>query len=524
MTTTRHSTDNDLVDSLIDIRLLGRFAVVRPDGEVARSAFGGRQAAKLLRVLATRRGEFVSRDVLVDVIWPEQLPAEPAPALNVLIHRIRRALGRASLVASGPGGYSLIETGSCRLDTDVFLSHTEAGLDRLAGGQVRAGLASFRVAFDSWTGEPLAEDAYDDWAQPFRTRLERTHLEALEGAARAGLALGHLDEAAGWAEQAIAGDPLRETPYLLLGQAFHQAGNPAAAIEVLERLRSRLNSELTVEPSAEVARFRAQLMAGGASTVAHPVGVSPTCGGSGTGDDDLAVAREVLAQVIRRQGPGSERAIAIAKIAALARDDDDGPVGRLVELALIEAGGDVFAQANALATGAMLDARHGRLAESESRWEQVGRMFASVGADTLLADIRGMAMGDVADMLEHLAQLFGLWCEAVGGDSSPALAEAGVDRDPVPSIADLETPRRVASLGARRLVREAAELLADDDLEAAGPYLASALFQTRVLGAEVALACGAPDADSLVAEALASAPRTPIPLGPLEASALTVLE
>lgn len=609
--------DNGSVEALIDVRLLGRFCVLRGNDEVRPSAFGGRQSRQLLRMLAIRRGQFVSNDVLAEAIWPGALPANPATALNVLVHRARRALGDTALIVTGAAGYSLTETGRCRVDSEVFLANVAAGADRLAGGQVGAALACFQVALDGWGGEPLAEDAYEDWAQPFRTRLDQAHTEALEGAARAALALGSIDEAARWAEEAISSRPLREAPYVVLARALARSGDFASAVAALDRLRHRVASELGAEPSAEISLLRAQLSGNGPPERAAAVPARRTAGGG-----DLVGARAKLRDSILRQGPRAERSIQLARMALLVESDrGDGACGdgargdgadearHLVELALIEAGGDVLARAHALATGAILDGAQGRLCEAEGRWADVGRLFESIGASGLTALFRDRAVHDGREMLEHLAELFGGWCQIVVGGPAPfdrglGLVSAGMAAEGLAEIdaalaiasqlgdesaraagewyrseallalgnddearssarSALEASVRLADdrhtaeslyalgvaaeaggegtiglaflfaalertsgvsvsiLSSRILVRLAAALLASSDPDGADAYLARALFETRLLRAELALSIGDADADTLVAAAIAVAPATPAPADQTGWSALT---
>ncbi|MGH9002130.1 MAG: AfsR/SARP family transcriptional regulator, partial [Acidimicrobiia bacterium] len=148
----------------IEVQLLGRFVVRRSGGEVPPASFGGRLVRVLIRVLVTRRGSFVPRDVLAAALWPERMPADPTANLRVLVQRARAALGDPSLIVTGPGGYSFAAGDACVVDTESFLALVRAGQDHLAGGHAAAALRAFRTALDLW-GEPLAEDAYDDWAE-----------------------------------------------------------------------------------------------------------------------------------------------------------------------------------------------------------------------------------------------------------------------------------------------------------------------------------------------------------------------
>src|SRR5487761_1520925 len=75
------------------IRLLGRFSVDRDGQEIALSAFGGRLAQRLLRLLALRRGTLVPKELIAEVLWPDNPPADAPGNIEVLVSRLRRALG-----------------------------------------------------------------------------------------------------------------------------------------------------------------------------------------------------------------------------------------------------------------------------------------------------------------------------------------------------------------------------------------------------------------------------------------------
>src|SRR5690349_11753397 len=100
--------------ALIRIRLLGRFAVEHDGREIALASFGGRLARRLLRLLALRRGTLVPKDLIAGVLWPDDPPADPAGNIEVLVSRIRRAMGDRSLIRMGPGGYVLTNVGRCQ--------------------------------------------------------------------------------------------------------------------------------------------------------------------------------------------------------------------------------------------------------------------------------------------------------------------------------------------------------------------------------------------------------------------------
>jgi DNA-binding SARP family transcriptional activator/class 3 adenylate cyclase len=247
---------------MVEIRLLGRFSARRSGEEIPPGAFGGRLVRTLVRVLVTRRGTFVSRDVLAEALWPGRMPADPGANLRVLVQRARAALGDPSLILTGPGGYSFAAGGDCAVDAEAFLSAVDAGRRHLAAGQAGLALRELRAALDAWGGEPLAEDAYEDWAQEPRSALFRAYLEALEDGAAAALAVRDPAQAVALAELAVAREPLREPSALLLARALAEAGDTVAALRALDALRRRLADEVGLEPSGEARELETRLQRG----------------------------------------------------------------------------------------------------------------------------------------------------------------------------------------------------------------------------------------------------------------------
>ena len=249
---------------MIRIRLLGRFAVDRDGQEIALREFGGRLARRLLRLLALRRGTLVSKDLIAGALWPDDPPADAPGNIEVLVSRLRRALGDRTLIRTGPGGYVLADGRRCWVDAEAFLAAVQAGRATLAARPAGA-LASFRAALGIWRGEPLPEDTYADWAQADRRHLWLAYLEALDGAAAAALdstGTAARAEAVLWARQAVTAEPLRESSVLLLARALAAAGDQAGALAAFGEYRDRLAAETGLEPTPQAREIHQRILAG----------------------------------------------------------------------------------------------------------------------------------------------------------------------------------------------------------------------------------------------------------------------
>ncbi|MFR9801270.1 BTAD domain-containing putative transcriptional regulator [Pseudonocardia sp. RS010] len=244
----------------VEVRLLGGFGVSRDGVAVPPTAFGGRQARLLTRILATRPDRPVSRDELAEILWAACPPADPAANLNVLVHRARRALGGEDVLRRTAAGYLLVTGDGCEIDAECVLRAVAEGRALLDAGQAGAALRSLDDGLRRWAGEPLPEDADAGWAREYRRRLVRSRQEALILATEAGLQLGRVRRALDTADRAAAAEALDEPAHRLLARARMAAGDRAGALRVLDDLRARLVEELGVDPTEATRSLRVQLL------------------------------------------------------------------------------------------------------------------------------------------------------------------------------------------------------------------------------------------------------------------------
>jgi DNA-binding SARP family transcriptional activator len=294
------TTGGNLADPApVEVRLMGRFAVVRDGREVDESAYQGRKVRALLRVLATRQGQFVPNDLLIEALWPEQPPASPAANLQVLVNRARRAVGRPELIHTGPQGYALAGPPDCSVDTEVFLAAVERA-GRLDG---TVALAAYREALGP-AAEPLPEDMYAEWSQPYRARVLQARQIAWERAAALAAGLGAQALAVEYATAAATAEPLRETAALALVRALAAAGDRVAALACFDRYRRGLADELGLDPSPDAAELQRLLLRSDAD---EPPRSGPDEPRAGFGTLPFVGRDAVLRQVVAGLPDGSVR-------------------------------------------------------------------------------------------------------------------------------------------------------------------------------------------------------------------------
>jgi len=233
----------------MDFRILGPLEV--DEGGRAIPIVGGIQRA-LLAILLIHANEPVSADELIDELWGEDAPASPRKGLQVQVSRLRKALGESSArLVTQPNGYLLhVEPGELDLDRCERLARQ--GREALAADDPGRAAAQLREALELWRGPPLAEFAFESFAQGKIGRLEELRLSSLEDRIDADLACGTHTTLVGELEALVAEHPLRERLRRQLVLALYRSGRQADALEAYRNARVVLDEELGLEPTPEL--------------------------------------------------------------------------------------------------------------------------------------------------------------------------------------------------------------------------------------------------------------------------------
>jgi DNA-binding SARP family transcriptional activator len=233
------------------LRLAGSFAVARGGRELATQEVGSRKARTLLALLAVERGRRVPTGRIVEILWGDEPPRQPAENVATLVSRIRAALGVAAVVG-GRDGYRLGDPPEIEVDLDQAGRLVQEAEARLAAGEpALAGVAARRAGELLAATTVLDDTPYADWAEPARVEVAGLLRRARHAAAAAALGAAEPAAALTAVETAIAADPLDEAAYRLLMLAHQAAGEPARALTAYDRLRELLADELGTDPAPQ---------------------------------------------------------------------------------------------------------------------------------------------------------------------------------------------------------------------------------------------------------------------------------
>jgi predicted ATPase/DNA-binding SARP family transcriptional activator len=241
--------------------VLGPLAVWTGQGEPV--TIPGRKVRALLADLLVHEGRTVSADRLVEDLWSEAAPADPAAALHVRVSQLRRALavaepGARDLVISQPPGYALRAEPEA-VDATRFATLT--GQAQAAGDpRTRAGLLAEALAL--WRGTALADFADEEFARSAVARWEEQRLAAVEAYAEVRLDLGEHRELVGELGEQVTRHPYRERLRAAQMRALYRAGRASEALDGFQELRHRLADELGLDPGPELVELQRAILAG----------------------------------------------------------------------------------------------------------------------------------------------------------------------------------------------------------------------------------------------------------------------
>ncbi|MEU1588192.1 BTAD domain-containing putative transcriptional regulator [Micromonospora sp. NPDC005710] len=317
----------------VQFGVLGPLAVTTDSGEPV--VVPGTKVRALLADLLVNRNQVVSADRLIDDLWGDDAPANPAGALQVRVSQLRKALndaepGARELVESRPPGYLLrvdaVDVG--RFDELARCADVERLTDALA----------------LWRGEAYADVADAEFVRAEAARLAEQRLVVHERLAEARLTRGEHDLVAADLAELVRKHPLREGLRAVQLRALYAAGRQSEALESYADLRARLADELGLDPGPELVALHRRILEQDVGLSAAPKAAiirntlpAPL--------DELVGRDEALAELgalLHRQrlitlvGPGGVGKTRLAIEAARAASRPDGV--QLIELTPLAAG------------------------------------------------------------------------------------------------------------------------------------------------------------------------------------------
>jgi DNA-binding SARP family transcriptional activator len=235
----------------MDFRLLGPLEVAGDEGSLA---LGGTKQRSLLAMLLLHANQVVSTDRLIDALWGASPPFTCGKSIQVYVSRLRKTIGDNRLVTYAPGYVLYVDP------ADLDLARFEQLVAEARRASPESASAKLNEALGLWRGPPLADLAYEQFAQAEIARLEEMRLGAVEQRLEADLALGRHSELVADLDTLVARHPLRERFRYQLMLALYRSERQAEALEAYRHARQELSDELGLEPSESLKQLEAAIL------------------------------------------------------------------------------------------------------------------------------------------------------------------------------------------------------------------------------------------------------------------------
>ena len=237
------------------VRTLGRFEVLHDGQTVPASAWQSKKARDLMKVLLARRGRPVTRQVLMDLLWPDEAPGRLGNRLSAALSVVRGVLDPehnlpAEHYISADTSGLRVDLSNLDVDVEAFLADAEAGRRLMEAGRDDEAIEILSLAEATYAGDFLEEDAYEDWAVSLREETRAAYIRLVWTLAQQETQQGDPNSAIRWFLRLLERDPYDEDAHLGLVSALEEVGRHGEA-----RRRFRFYVERMEEIAVEAAPF-----------------------------------------------------------------------------------------------------------------------------------------------------------------------------------------------------------------------------------------------------------------------------
>jgi DNA-binding SARP family transcriptional activator len=251
----------------LQVYCLGSFDV-RLDGERI-ERWRSLKAKSVLKYLVSQRRQPVSKDVLMERLWPEWDPDLANNNLKAAMHALRQTL---SLFSNGEndlpyilfreGNYLINPEVELWLDTEEFEQQWNAGRRLEREGRLTKAIREYELAEKLYRGDYLEDDLYEEWTLLRREALKDTYLAILGKLSDHSMAAADYESCIVYSQKILAKDSCREDAYRRLMCCYSRLGQRNRALYWFKICEKIIKAELDTSPDRETAALYHQMLKG----------------------------------------------------------------------------------------------------------------------------------------------------------------------------------------------------------------------------------------------------------------------
>ncbi len=238
----------------LEVRTFGSFSVLRDGEEVSTATWQSKKARDLFKMLLSRRPARLSRDQMIEALWPDEPIAKSQRKFSVALSTARSVLdpdkreaGDHYIVADQSSVGLRVE--NLRLDVEEFLAGSEEAEQLLRSGDTALALQEMERSAAIYRGQFLEEDLYEDWSIAMREQCRLRFVDLSRNLARLYRADGDIDRATSQWLRIIERDPYDEEAHLSVVELLSAKRRHGEARRAYRRYAAQM-AELGIEAAA----------------------------------------------------------------------------------------------------------------------------------------------------------------------------------------------------------------------------------------------------------------------------------
>ncbi|MCP4422702.1 MAG: hypothetical protein GY805_39340, partial [Chloroflexi bacterium] len=245
------------------IYCLGAFRVYQNDLLI--NDWNGLKGQMILKYLVAYHDKPISKDMLMDVFWPDADTEAARRNLHQAVYSLRQTLKEQE-----PDFQHIIYENDCYLfnselniwlDFQEFEQHVQNGRRLIMAGQQSAAMAEFGIAEALFQGNFMSGDLYEEWLQPERERLRNLYLDVTDCLSNLYLEQREFTIAIALSQNILRQDNCFEQAYFRLMRCYQAQGQRHLAIRYFLSCKETLAEELGLMPTAETVELYRELIA-----------------------------------------------------------------------------------------------------------------------------------------------------------------------------------------------------------------------------------------------------------------------
>ncbi len=250
---TPHAGNQPSKSALLRVNCLGIFRIYR-NGQII-TQWHGLKGQSIFKYMVAHYGTPVSKDVLMDVFWPDADPERARRNLHQAVYSLRQTMRRGESdfqpIQFENECYLLNPEINLWLDSEEFARNAQAGRQLEASGRLDEAAAAYQRAEELYLGDLLEEDLYEAWTVPVRERYRNAYLDLVDRLSEGLWRNGNYPAVVELCGKLLAKDNCNEKAHRRLMQCYQTQGQHGLAVRQYHLCVDTLKNELGVSPSAE---------------------------------------------------------------------------------------------------------------------------------------------------------------------------------------------------------------------------------------------------------------------------------